>query len=179
MLLIRPSDLRERVDPRTVIAIRDLMTPPEIVNAETFQFEPEVISPTTAPDAAALLRRRADVRNLTLLPVKEHVMHETYNSQRNDPRLVEEIIDYLGGEPYAIADNKFPYRLPPGIEQYIVWINPQRNAGGVDFFMAECLSHFNLTTDSLILFERSSKTSMKLFKGTFKSFHHIHFWINT
>lgn len=180
MILLHPSNFRKNfhmLDLAFVAEVSQLMTPNRILTSSVFDAEPEVITPATIPDADTLLRRRNDVRDLKLLPVKNHEIHELYNSQRDDPKLVDEIKGYLDGEPMVLAPNKFPYRLPPGIEQYLVWIDTSFDYLDVEGFIACCLKYFNVTPNELILFERSLTTTAKLVKGTFRSVRHIHFWI--
>lgn len=178
-MILGPGSSLKTASYKWINGVLSLMTPLEVL-AQTEFPTPRVITPETVPDLATLFTLRDDVRTLKLLPVKTHEVHELYNSQRDDPKLVEEINAYLGGQHSTIATNRFPYQLPPGIEQYLVWTRLEiRDNVVLAKFMANCLTTMNLTPNDLILFERSLQTSAKLIRGTFRAVRHVHFWVRT
>jgi hypothetical protein len=167
------TDLKEKVD-----AVFDLMTPMHIHQGEAFE-APEIIRPENYPNSESILADRKKIRDLQLLPVKSPDMHAIYNAQRDDPKLVNEVMDYLDGDDFVLATNKFPYQLPRDFDQYLVWTTIDGRFGNymVAEFIVDCLSALNRKTDEIILFERSLKASTKIVKGTFKAVRHIHLWI--
>jgi hypothetical protein len=173
--IIRTSDVEGLIIPRKlVLKVDELMTPRELLAATEYP-EPKMILPSEFPDFNSILCRKESVRRLELLPIKDPEEYDRYHAQ---PRqlLLDAVKGYLGPDSMACATNRYPYWLPKDLDQYLVWTKGDVTDRDLTRFIAKVIHLKKTPIEELILFERPTKTSMKLLRGTFSEYRHIHLW---
>lgn len=123
-----------------------------------------------------LFRDRFKVRDLELLPLKDDKTHDLYNSL--DREMLAGIVrNMMRDEKLALAPNLYPYDLPSGVDQSILWIaNPDESRASILAFIVNAAKRFEISLDDLILFERPVGNMSRLIKGTLPQIRHVHFW---
>lgn len=156
--------------------VDELLTPDDILKQAEFEL-PKVIHPNIYRNFNQLLIHRSEIRDLQLVPVKDDVLHESYNAIRDDPKLVTDIMDLFGDDDLVLAPNKYPYHLPQDVVQYILWVKRFESSRQhlVDF-LARTMAFLELDRDDVIFFERPVRNKSKLVKGTFPAVRHVHVW---
>jgi hypothetical protein len=149
------------------------MTPKEILEQESFD-PPTVIVPGVVNSFEDLLLRLEDIRCLRLVPVKHDDMQALYK-KADRAALAHTIIKKfsVAGDIF-IADNEYPYFLPKDVRQQIIWINDNVCDDMVLRYIEDVIWMYDV--EQYILFERSTKCTSKLIKGTIPQVRHIHFW---
>ena len=184
--------------------VQILNTPDDVLSRDTFA-KPTVIFPSTYPDADSLFAEsekirlfpsaeslftaREDIRMLRLVPHKSRSMYKFYHGYANNDAeklahqavLAQEVETYFEKTPnFAFVRNMYPYALPPGIDQYIAWMKkmdtPRRQTAE---FIAKCVKKLDVEPYDLIVFERSLRTSVKMVKGSFPVYRHVHVWMRS
>jgi hypothetical protein len=159
--------------------ITDLMTDRETRTGAKILPEATMITPQYAGSFRELLERREDIRCLRFLPVKTDEMRALYKSA-DEFGLSRELRVSMGMARLACASNRFPYFLPPDVDQQIIWL---RHDDISDYEIARFISYIlkvkGIRQEELILFERPPwhMTDQLLIKGTFPHFRHIHMWV--
>ena len=176
MELLRASDISDlKVDPKLILDVHRLMTPCDMLAQIDFA-QAMAIAPYQYFSFTDLLADRELIRNLRLLPVKSSADRAFYHAQPKD-ELFRRVLGYLGDSDIALAKNAFPDMLPEDVGQYLVWVRDQQiREVEVLQFIAGCMQKLELTSEDLILFERSRNTNVPLVRGTFAEMRHIHFW---
>ena len=162
--------------------IVDLMTPQEILDLTDFG-RARPILPENFKTFDDLLSSRGAIRYLSLLPVKSNEMRAAYKAISKD-QLEQEVNELLKDRSFVCATNKYPYVLPMGTKQYLIWVK-DKNASREEiakFIMhvVEVLNEqnqWNITPGTMILFERPLGIDKMLIQGTFSQVRHIHLWI--
>jgi len=159
-----------------VEAVRDLLTPEDLLARDLLP-SPEVIRPEIIFNVGALFQLRSEVQHLKLLPIKDTISHEYYNSLDREKLLEELLRDVIQDEVLVVADNQYPYLLPAGIKQEIIWVADERiRSLHVAHFVARLLVSRNQSIDDIILFERPAFAKSLMVKGSFKQMRHVHLW---
>ncbi|MCB1192396.1 MAG: hypothetical protein KDK90_18260 [Leptospiraceae bacterium] len=161
-----------------VDSILSMNTPDELLVQSDFP-QPTIILPQSIPDANSLFAHREDVRMLRYVPNKSPEMHKYYHLESTQAKMPTEVESYfLNSKNFAFATNMYPYTLPPEMVQYITWMKrldtPRRDTAQ---FIAKCVKLLNIAVEKLILFERPiNKTTVKMIKGSFPLYRHVHVW---
>ncbi len=157
--------------------VQTLNTPDEVLTREEFR-RPTVIISQNMPNADALFGCREDIRMLRLVPNKLKPMYDWYHSHTRD-QLAHQVEEYFQHTTnFAFVRNMYPYDLPPGIDQYIAWMkNMDTPRPDTAIFIAQCARKLDVETYDLIVFERSLKTSVKMVRGSFPVYRHVHVWM--
>ena len=83
----------------------------------------------------------------------------------------------MGSESLVLAPNLYPYWLPEGIEQRILWI-ADREAPHSELvkFITAASAKLGYLPHDLVMFERPLGNKTKLVKGTLPQIRHLHYW---
>lgn len=175
--IIRPSDLTGiEIDSASLGEIRALMTPKKLLEQTEFE-APYQITPDIFPSFGRLLARREYIKNLKLLPIKTAEDRSSYHTIPQES-LEQSVADFLAQEDIALGPNRYPYSLPPDLNQLIVWIKDSMvEEERIIEFLAKAKMALKVEPNKLILFERPKKTQSPMVKGTLPQYRHIHFWI--
>jgi uncharacterized protein YeeX (DUF496 family) len=151
------------------------MTPQSIIDTEVFDLPIPILS-SEFKTPSDLLYRRNDIRLLELLPLKTDDMRAYYHSL--DPvELIKDIQKGFKDVDIYIKENEFPYDLPNGVNQYIIWIaDAKMSHEDIAKFIFGIMNEYGFFIDDIILFERPAYTEALLVKGTMPEIRHIHFW---
>ena len=153
--------------------VTGLMTPKELLAKQEFE-KPLIIHPNQFNSFDLLVEYRDEIQNLKLVPVKDTVLHQKYNSL-NKEDLVKGIQDQLADNQMVFSVNEYPYWLSEDVDQRIVWIKEGTEEDAVVDFISKSLTL--LDTDETVLFERPMGIKSLLIKGTIPHFRHVHVWI--
>lgn len=136
------------------------------------------ILPDVISSFADLCAKRDEIKHLRLLPVKQSKDREFYRSF-DKQELLRDLLIQIGDNKFLLAENRFPYFLPPGIRQYLIWVkDPNETREEVVKEIARCLEQLNCSVEHSIFFERPLNCTKMLVRGTFPQLRHIHLWIN-
>jgi len=153
--------------------IIELMTPKELLLLE--EFDPaEIISPDNCNGFDCLLKRRSDITNLKLLPIKLDNVRALYREDRD--KLIGQLTAQMGCNQLMYAINEYPYFLPQDVSQGLIWVVDGATEEEVISFIADQLDQLNVSPYDVILFERSRVAKTKMVRGSFPSMRHIHLW---
>ena len=179
-MYLRPANLSLYAPPPELLKVVDeLLTSTEVLQQNEFEL-PKVIHPNSYRSFNSLLLHRDEIRDLKLVPVKDDVLHASYNAIRDDRKLVDDLLALIRGDEFVLAPNKYPYHLPPGVEQYILWLRtPLAPRIELVTFITQAMLFFQIEHDDIILFERPIGVKSKLVKGTFSAIRHVHVWIRS
>jgi len=178
-MYLRPRNLVNYAVSRIELlsVVDKLLTSEDTLKRAEFEL-PKVIHPNIYRSFNALMMYRDQIRDLELVPVKDDVLHESYNAIRSDPKLVTDIIELLGEDDLMLAPNKYPYHLPPGVDQLILWVKHfETSRQKIVDFLARTMAFLEIEHDDIILFERPVRNKSKLVKGTFPAVRHVHVWV--
>ena len=155
--------------------IIEKMTPQSIIDTEVFE-RPTPILPSEFKIPLDLLVKRRDIQYLKLLPLKTDDMRAYYHSL--DPiDLTKDIQKGFKDVDIYIRENEFPYHLPNGVNQYIIWIADYKMSHeDIAKFIYGIMDDYGFFIDNIILFERPAYTETLLVKGTMPEIRHIHLW---
>jgi hypothetical protein len=157
------------------LEIQNLMTPQEILEKDIFE-EPYIILPEDFKRFNDLLKYREEIRTLKLVPFKEKVMHEKYNSL-DKGQLFTEVQQYFFDKNIVVKDNLYFYLLPYDCTQQLIWIKDKSiSTQEIVEFISSVIEENHLNLNDIILFERPLGIKAKYIKGTFPQIRHIHFW---
>lgn len=149
--------------------VKQLRTPPEILSQVELP-RPQPILPWNYASFEDLLVDREKIRVLQLTPVKTDE-DQAYYKTFSRVALGEEIKQMMGDQPFLFLPNRFPYALPPDVDQKILWINLEVTEEQIERRLQAILGD-----KDAILLERSSVSTTPLAKGTIPSVRHIHVW---
>ncbi len=156
--------------------IRELMTPLALLESKEVDL-PEIIRPENIESVADLFARRDDIRDLKLLPIKDVKSHDHYNSLDRMKLLEELKRDIIQDDVLVLADNLYPYALPPGVNQEILWVaHNDITEMHVALFLGKVFTLRGQNLDEVILFERPLGSESKMVRGSFKHMRHVHVW---
>lgn len=162
--------------------IIDLMTPQEILDLTEFGHARPIL-PENFKTFDDLLSSRGAIKYLSLLPVKSNEMRAAYKAI-SKTQLEQEVNDLLKDCNFVCATNKYPYVLPVGTMQYLIWVkNKNATHEEVAKFIIHVIETLNaqnqwsISPDTMILFERPLGVDKKLIQGTFSQVRHIHLWV--
>lgn len=147
----------------------ELLTPPHILNSDTHD-TPCIIFLEDFTSFDDLLKVRADVRDLKLVPIKSDEMQKYYHSF--DKKELLKTINFNKSN-FLFLENKFPYLLPKDVSQNIIWIKENTPQKQVYSFINKKITEIG---NDIILFERPFGIKTKLVKPSFPFLRHIHFW---
>jgi hypothetical protein len=146
-----------------------LFTPPELLELSELP-EARKILPDVCGSFDELYELREEIRLLRLLPVKAQADREQYKSL-NQAVLLEELVAELGDRKLALLPNRFPYFLPPDVNQRLLWVAGAATNDELHSFIVR-----EVNDDRVIVFERPLNAVTPLVKGTFKHLRHLHVW---
>lgn len=152
----------------------DLMTPESVLKQATFE-EAEKILPDKFWNFTGLKQARYDICHLLLLPVKTDEQRAHYKSIDKEAELIS-LLKVMAARPMALTDNKYPYLLPPDVNQQIIWVKEGVSRVELENFILKLMFRFELSRDDVITFERPTHVDTPMVKGTFKYMRHVHFW---
>lgn len=155
--------------------IESIMTPLSLINGDIAPDNPKKILPDVFSDFNSILDAREEIRHLRLLPVKHNSARAVYHSISKDV-LAAEVHQQLGDRQIILAENAYPYFLPPDVIQNIVWVTDSVSHADTINFIASRVIQLQINPDELILFERPRTSSTPLVRGTFPAVRHVHFW---
>jgi len=171
----RMAEFGITVNPVEVETVMSLMTPKWIRDQEAH--EREIISTNAYPTFDSLLRARNLIRDLRLVPAKSE---SSQADAKNMPRdIFLDIIKthYLSDSPISLVKELFPSDISEDTSQQVIWILDNSIP---DFpiarFVAQTLKLRKLSTDDVILFERSNRTTTPFVKTAIPEYRHIHMW---
>lgn len=155
--------------------ILQLMTPPQVLEKTEFEHAFPIL-PERFPTFEDLIVWREQIRDLILLPVKSDEMRAYYKTLDKNA-LAKDVWKWLANERFIIKTNEFPYMVPEGTLQFIIWIkDPNESREDVAEFIKIIVESNSWKLEDLILFERPIGITTKLVKGTFPLIRHVHLW---
>lgn len=153
------------------MTVDDLMTPVELLRLVEHAPARKIL-PDIAMCFDDLLKLREEIRNLRLLPVKTDEQRAAYKLVDKQKELDElELVKFARFLP-----NKYPYLLPPDVNQELIWVRDFAHEEVVRVFIRNVLHLRRVPLSEVILFERPLQTETLLVKGTFNLMRHIHCW---
>lgn len=156
----------------TYTRLAELLTPKEALLNPSQEFC--MITPDVIKDRFHLLSLREEIRNLRLVPVKDPETYARYHSFSKID-LLKPIIDRLDQIDHYFDENMFPYYLPRGIAQNILWLREGISDSRLYSILTEILDKFDLS--NVIIFERPVGVNIKYVRGSVSEIRHLHIWI--
>lgn len=171
---VREKDFK--INPAIIGEISTLMRPK--ADFDKVGHRIKMISPTEYPTFDTLLKHRQSIRDLQLVPKRRPEMQVEYDRMPRELFLFIVNRFYLDWSPVSITTELYPYDLPPDLQQYVVWLYPEV---GTDYlaasFIANVINLMGLTSNDVIMFERSSLAKKNLLRPSLPEVRHIHLWL--
>jgi hypothetical protein len=157
-----------------VNVISKLLTPISLLE-QVYLPSAEMILPPKINSFDDLLANRNDIRMLKLLPIKSNEARDAYHliDQKKELELLNK---RMLGQPIALEENKYPYLLPYDTAQSIIWLTEDVKQLQLLSFISQLMLEFKIDPASAVMFERPSKATTPLVKGSFAHMRHIHLW---
>lgn len=157
-----------------IAEIWGLMTPPDILDKP--EHNRYIIDPIEYRSFDSLRASRQQIRDLQLAPIRTEEVQAEYEKMSNATFLDVVKKHYLGDSLIALVREMYRYNLPADVDQLVVWDFAERENWILSQFIALYIQHRGLTTDDIILFERSRNSSTDLVRVRVPQIRHVHLW---
>ena len=168
-------DFFDGVSDHQVDSIMCLFTPKDTLEQTTHEIE--VINTQTYSTFDELRERRELIRTLRLVPRRSKPAQQEYENMRKETFINIVRNHYIYRSPLILVHELYPFDLPSEIGQNVLWMVDDATP---DFLVAQFLGAVmtmkGLTTDDVILFERSRKSNTNYAKVSVPEIRHIHMW---